>query len=259
MVIIGIVTGGTGIVYAHEMMHQTNRQERWLADILMAMVLYGHFRSEHLLVHHVKVGTPDDAVTARYNEGLYRFYLRVLPGSLRSAWLVEAEMQARAGRKASDLSNPFWRYGALALGFVLLAWVVGGWAGIGLFIIQAIGAILLLEAINYVEHYGLVRRRLENGKYEPQRAHHSWNSNHRVTNYLLINLQRHADHHARPVRRYPLLQSLDEGQAPHLPYGYTIMALMAFIPPLWRRVMNKRVRKWRADYYPDIIDWKRSA
>lgn len=93
---LGIMAGTIGIVYAHELMHQNSKVERWLADILMAMAQYGHFRSEHLLVHHAYVATPRDAVTARYNEGFHRFFARVLPGSLRSAWHAEATRFANA-------------------------------------------------------------------------------------------------------------------------------------------------------------------
>jgi alkane 1-monooxygenase len=128
---MGILSGTIGIVYAHELMHQKARWERWLGDLLMAMALYGHFRSEHLLVHHRHVATPMDAVTARYNEGFHRFFLRVLPECLISAFRAEREMLARKGLPWWDRSNPFWRYSALQAGFVLLALLIGGWAGSG--------------------------------------------------------------------------------------------------------------------------------
>lgn len=253
---MGILSGTVGIVYAHELMHQKNRVERWLGDILMAMTLYGHFRSEHLRVHHRYVATPRDAVTARYNEGFHRFFLRVLPQSLVSAFRAEQAMLARKGLPWWDRSNPFWRYATLQAGFVLLALVIGGWAGLGLFAFQALVAIWQLELVNYVEHYGLMRRHLGDGKYEPVRPCHSWNAAHRASNWLLINLQRHADHHAKPDRRFPLLQNHGPDEAPQLPYGYPVMTLMALIPPLWRRVMNPRVRKWREVFYPDITNWR---
>ena len=253
---MGILTGTIGIVYAHELMHQKNKGERWLADILMAMALYGHFRSEHLLVHHRHVGTPQDAVTARYNEGFHRYFARVLPACLISAFRAEQDMLARKGLPWWDRSNPFWRYATLSAGFVLLALLVGGWAGVGLFLFQAFVAIWQLELVNYVEHYGLVRKRLGNGKYEPVRPCHSWNAAHRASNWLLINLQRHADHHAKPDRRFPLLQNHGPSEAPQLPHGYPVMTLIALVPPLWRRVMNPRVREWRARFYPEITDWR---
>ena len=253
---LGIVSGAIGIVYAHELMHQKNRLERWLGDILMTSALYGHFRSEHLLVHHRYVGTPRDAVTARYNENFYAFFLRVIPGSLISAWHAEAALLARKGLSPFSRRNPFWRYAALSLGFLALSGLLGGWAGIGMFVLQAFVAVLLLEVINYVEHYGLTRKHLGDGRYEHVRPHHSWNAEHKVSNWFLINLQRHSDHHYKPDRRFPLLQSYDAGDAPHLPHGYPVMGIVALFPPLWRRRMNPRVQAWRKRFYPEITDWR---
>ena len=253
---IGVISGTIGIVYAHELMHQRNRVERWLGDLLMAMALYGHFRSEHLLVHHRYVGTPRDTVTARYNENFQRFFWRVLPGGLVSAWRAEKAMLARKGRPWWDRSNPFWRYWALQAAFLLLALAIGGWEGLGLFVFQAVVAVWQLELVNYVEHYGLTRKHLGNGKYEHVQPRHSWNATHRATNWLLINLQRHSDHHYKPDRRFPLLQAYSEDEAPMLPYGYPVMTIAALIPPVWRRMMNPRVRRWRKMYYPEVTDWK---
>ena len=252
---VGVTSGSIGIVYAHELMHQGNRLERWLADLLLATVLYSHFRSEHLLVHHVYVGTPRDAVTARYNEGFHRFFGRVLRQCPVSSWRAEKALLARKDRSVFDLSNPFWRYGMLQLAALGLAFALGGWQGLGLFVFQAFVAIWLLELTNYIEHYGLTRRHLGDGKYEPVQPRHSWNAAHTASNWLLINLQRHSDHHYRPNRRFPLLQTYRESEAPQLPYGYPLMTAAAMIPPLWRRRMNPRVRKWRAMYYPEINDW----
>ncbi len=251
----GVFSGTIGITYAHELMHQKNRLERTLGDLLMASVLYSHFRSEHLRVHHSHVATPRDAVTARYNEGFHRFFPRVLRQSLVSAWRSEAAMLARRGLPFWHSANPFWTYGALQLGFVALAFGIGGTLGLGLFALQAFVAILQLELINYIEHYGLTRRHLGGGKYEHVMPHHSWNSAHQASNWLLINLQRHSDHHYKPDRRFPLLQTYGPDRAPCLPYGYPVMGIAALIPPLWRRVMNPRVRAWRAQFYPDITDW----
>ena len=253
---LGVVAGAIGIVYAHELMHQGLRVERWLGDLLMCMVMYGHFRSEHLLVHHRYVGTPRDPVTARYNEGFHRFYPRVLRQCLHSAWRAEVALLRRKGRGPLHPSNPFWRYGSLSAGFLLVAWLIGGGAGLALFLVMAGTAVLHLEVINYIEHYGLTREHLGDGKYEHVKPHHSWNANHRASNWLLINLQRHSDHHYRPDRRFPLLQAHGADAAPQLPYGYPIMFVLAMIPPLWRRVMNPKVRAWRKKYYPGISDWQ---
>ena len=256
MLVTGMVSGGVGITYAHELIHQKNKFERRLGDILLATVLYGHFRTEHILVHHRYVGTPRDVVTAKYNENIYHFLPRAMIGSLKSAWQVEAGRQKQLGHKVSDLSNPFWIYGAGALTGVILAAMIGGVAGVLLFALQAVIAIAYLEIVDYIEHYGLVRKHLGDGKYEPVAPRHSWNSNHRYTNWLLINLQRHSDHHYKPSRRFPLLQTYDESEAPQLPYGYPVMAVLACNPRAFRRMMNPKVRQWRKMYYPEITNWQ---
>lgn len=253
---MGVISGTIGINYSHELMHQKDKLERWLADLLLAMVLYSHFRSEHLRVHHIYVGTPRDPVTARYNEGFHRFFPRVLINCHRSAWQAEVAMLARRNLPWYHPANPYWRYLALQAGMVTLALIIGGPEGLALFLWQAAIAVWQLELVNYIEHYGLTRRHLDGGKYEHVLPRHSWNASHTASNWLLINLQRHSDHHYKPDRRFPLLQSHDESDAPQLPYGYPAMTAIAMIPPLWRRVMNPRVRAWRKRFYPDITDWK---
>ena len=252
---VGVLSGTVGINYAHELMHQKSKAERWLADLLLASVLYSHFRSEHLRVHHLWVGTRRDPVTARYNEGFHRFYPRVLWQCLVSAWRAEAAMLARKGLPVWHRTNPFWRYAALQGGMLALTLSLGGWEGLGLFLIQAGTAIWQLELVNYIEHYGLTRKHLGEGRYEHVLPRHSWNASHRASNWLLINLERHSDHHYKPDRRFPLLQTYGPDEAPQLPYGYPAMTVMAMIPPLWRRRMNPRVRAWRRQYYPEIEDW----
>jgi len=251
----GVISGTIGINYSHELMHQRPKFERWLGDLLLAMVLYSHFRSEHLLVHHRYVGTPRDPVTSRYGEGFYRFFWRVLRSCPVSAFRAEKAMLARKNKPWTALSNPFWRYWALQLGCIGLAFWIGGFWGVFLFSVQAFGAIVQLELVNYVEHYGLNRRHLGEGKYEHVLPRHSWNASHRASNWLLINLQRHSDHHYKPDRRFPLLQTHDAESAPQLPYGYPVMTWIALVPSQWRKVMNPRGKAWRAQHYPDIEDW----
>ena len=253
---IGVMSGTIGINYSHELMHQKDKRERWLGDILLAMVLYSHFRSEHLRVHHLYVGTPRDPVTARYNEGFHRFFPRVLRQSVTSSFEAEKSLLARKDLPWHHASNPFWRYWALQALMAGAALILGGVLGLVLFVFQAFVAVLQLELVNYVEHYGLTRKHLGEGKYEHVKPHHSWNAAHMASNWLLINLQRHSDHHYKPERRFPLLQNYTEAEAPQLPYGYPIMTLAALVPPLWRRMMNPRVRRWREMYYPEITEWK---
>ena len=252
---MGVMSGTIGIVYAHELMHQKESLELWLGDLLLASVLYSHFRSEHLKVHHLYVGTPRDPVTARYGEGFHRFFWRILRECPKSAWAAEAAMLARKARSPWSVENPFLRYAALQGGMLLLALIVGGWAGLFFFVFQAFVAIWQLELVNYVEHYGLTRQHLGEGHYDYVLPRHSWNAAHKASNWLLINLQRHSDHHYKPSRRFPLLRNYAPEEAPQLPYGYPVMTTMALIPSLWRRVMNPRVRAWRAQFYPEIVDW----
>lgn len=252
---IGVTTGTVGIVYAHELFHKTNRYEPILGDLLLAMVLYGHFRTEHMIVHHPYVGTGRDTVTARYNEGFHRYFPRVLRQGLGSAWRAEAAMLARRRLSGWHWRNPMWKYLALASVALALAFAVGGWLGIGLFAFQAFVAVWQLELTNYVEHYGLTRKYLGDNRYETVQPHHSWDSVYGVSNLLLINLQRHADHHCHPTRRFPLLQSYPAEVVSRLTHGYPLMTAMAMIPPLWRRKMNPRVRAWRHQFYPEIEDW----
>jgi alkane 1-monooxygenase len=252
---MGVMSGTVGIVYAHELLHQRNRLERILGDLLLAMVLYSHFRSEHLLVHHRYVGTPRDPVTARYNEGFHRFYPRVLRQSLVSSFTAERDLLARRGLPWYARRNPFWLYLTLQAGMALLAYLVGGAYGILLFAVQAGVAIWQLEVVNYVEHYGLTRKHLGDGRYEHVKPHHSWNAAHKATNWLMINLQRHSDHHYKPDRRFPLLQTYPADSAPQLPHGYPLMTAAAMIPPLWKRIMNPKVWAWRKQHYPEITDW----
>ncbi len=252
---LGVISGTIGIVYAHELLHQKTKLERWLGDLLLATVLYSHFRTEHLLVHHLWVGTPRDAVSARYNEGFHRFFWRVLLECPASAWQAEALMLKRAGRPLWHPGNPFWRYGALQVLALIAAFAVGGWLGVCLFVLQAFFAVWQLELTNYVEHYGLTREYRGEGRYEHVLPRHSWNADQMASNWLLINLQRHSDHHYKPDRRFPLLQTYSDEEAPQLPFGYPAMTALAMVPPLWRRRMNPRVRAWRKRYYPHIEDW----
>ncbi len=252
---VGAISGIVGINYSHELMHNSGRIERRLSDFLLGMVLYSHFRSEHLLVHHRYVGTPRDGVTAKYDESFYEFLFRVIPTCLASAFNAEIQKLKRKNLRWYDFKNPFYLYLFLQLSFAALAYALGGSWGIILFFWQAFVAVFHLELVNYIEHYGLTRKYLGNGKYEHTKPHHSWNAAQKATNWLLINLQRHSDHHYNPNRPFPLLQNFGATEAPQLPYGYGVIGIWALFPKTWRRKMNPRVLKWREMYYPEIQDW----
>lgn len=233
------VTGGIGINTAHELGHKIAGSEKWLSKIALATTGYGHFFIEHNRGHHARVATPVDPASARFGESFWAFLPRSVVGSLRSAWHLEKERLGRQGKGPWTIRNDnlnAWLmtvvlFGALIAGF---GWQVAPWL-----IIQAILGFALLEVVNYLEHYGLLRQKTSSGRYQRCRPAHSWNSDHLVTNIFLYHLQRHSDHHANPMRRYQVLRSFDE--APQLPSGYAAMIGVAYLTPLWRAVMDKRV------------------
>lgn len=237
------LTTGVGINVAHELMHRRGRLERALAEILMTATTYTHFCVEHVHGHHKHVATPLDPASSREGESLYAYLPRTLTGGLRSAWRIET---ARAGRvgDTGTLRDRRLRYAlTLAVVYVVLG-AVFGVAGVVFFALQSLVAMLLLETINYIEHYGLFRRETRPGVYERTTPHHSWNASERLTNWVLFHLQRHADHHHIASRPYFALRHIED--SPQLPTGYAGMVLLALVPPLWRRVMDPRVAAWHA-------------
>ncbi|MBY8977210.1 alkane 1-monooxygenase [Rhodobacteraceae bacterium NNCM2] len=252
---LGAATGGTGVTYSHELIHQKPWWERILGEILVISTCYGPFATEHVYNHHANVCTPRDPVTARRGEWFYTFFPRAVAGTMRSSWNIERSRAERRGRPYYHWSNPFWRYTIGSALFIVAAYLLAGWLGVAFFLIQSLMAIYQLEAVNYVEHYGLTREYLGNGKFERVKPHHSWNASQRWSNWFLLNLQRHSDHHYRPNRRYPLLQHHDWSEAPQLPHGYATMIALAIIPPAWFYVMHPRLDRWRNKFYPHITDW----
>ncbi|KVC98904.1 alkane 1-monooxygenase [Burkholderia ubonensis] len=235
---VGAATG-ISINTAHELGHKTSRFERRLAKITLAPVAYGHFFVEHNRGHHVRVATADDPASARYGESFWAFLPRTVTGSIRSAWHLERTRLARLGKSPWTWRNEVLHAWAMTVVVWGIAIALAGKVVIPFLLIQAVYGASLLEVVNYVEHYGLGRMKLPNGRYERCTPQHSWNSNHVVTNLFLYQLQRHADHHANPTRSYQALRHFDD--APQLPAGYATMILLAYVPPLWYRVMNPRV------------------
>lgn len=235
---VGIV-GGIAINTAHELGHKHPALERWLSKVALAQSGYGHFQLEHNRGHHVKVSTPEDPASARLGESFYAFWPRTVGGSFRSALALERDREERTGQRfwspRNELLNA-WAMTVVLFG-VLLA--VFGWSIAPWLVVQAVIGFTLLEIVNYIEHYGLLRRRDEGGKYERCMPEHSWNASNVVSNLLLFQLQRHSDHHAFPARRYQALRHYDD--VPQLPTGYAGMIPIAAIPPLWRRLMDRRV------------------
>lgn len=232
-------TAALAINTGHELGHKGGPLDRALALLALAIPAYGHFRVEHNLGHHVQVATPEDSASARMSESVYRFALRELPGGMARGWRLEAARLARRGAGAWSVRNEILQAHAvtLLLQGALVAWL--GFAAVPWLVLHNLWAWFQVTGINYIEHYGLLRRRRPGGGYERCLPRHSWNSNHTVSNLMLFHLQRHSDHHAHAERSYQSLRHFDE--APQLPTGYMGMLLLSYFPALYFRVMDSRL------------------
>ncbi|MBL7857801.1 MAG: alkane 1-monooxygenase [Cyclobacteriaceae bacterium] len=246
----GLVTGGIGITVAHELGHKHTALERFYSKLLLMTVCYMHFYIEHNRGHHVQVATPEDPATARKNENFYAFWFRSVFHGYAHAWKLEHDRLNRKNISAWSLQNEMIGYTLLPIIFCFFLMVVLSlfhnrvvWEVPLFFFMQSFFAFTLLELVNYVEHYGILRKQLEPGKYERVNPLHSWNASHLISNFFLFQLQRHSDHHAHANKRYQILNHYDE--SPQLPFGYPTMILLALVPPLWFGVMNPRLETWR--------------
>ena len=230
---------GLGINTGHELGHKYTRIEQWLARLVLAVPAYGHFTVEHGRGHHRWVSTPEDHASARMGESIYRFALRELPGGIRRAWRLEKERLLQEGRNAWSVHNTMLQSYAVTAVLQLGLIAAFGWIMLPFLAVHNVVAWWQLTSANYVEHYGLLRERLPNGKCESPKPHHSWNTNHLVTNLALFHLQRHSDHHSYPSRRYQSLRDFPD--LPQLPSGYFGMFPLSYVPPLWFRVMDPRL------------------
>ncbi|MCC2279824.1 alkane 1-monooxygenase [Streptomyces sp. ET3-23] len=230
--------GALGLNAGHELGHTTTQAERWLSKAAFAQVAYGHFHVAHNRGHHLRVATPHDPSSARLGEGFWRFLPRVVSGRPAEAWRAEARRLARRGHSPWSPRNDVLNAWAMT---VLLAAALGVAFGprvLPYLALQSAFGICILEAGAYLEHYGLLRQRRADGRYERPGYGHSWNSDAIVSSALLFRAQRHSDHHVNPLRPYPQLRHVD---APQLPAGFVTMIVLAWIPPLWRRVMDPKV------------------
>lgn len=238
---MSIVMAGISINVAHELGHRQNKYEQFIAKILLTTSLYTHFNIEHNRGHHLWVSTPQDPSSARLGESLYHFWFRSLYGTYINAWALENGRLRREGRPALSFSNEMIWMDLAKVGYLCLVVGLFGWAAAGFAVLIALGGILQLETVNYIEHYGLTRKRLPSGFYEKVSPLHSWNSNHELGRIFLYELTRHSDHHFKATRKYQILRHFDE--SPQLPHGYPASMLMAMVPPLWFSVMDKKVKK----------------
>lgn len=246
-----------GINVAHELGHRNEKVSIFFAKLNLVSVGYLHFYIEHNRGHHVHVATPLDPATSKKNQNLYLFWLQSLVGGWLNAWKHEANRLTRKNSWGYGVYNEMWRAILLPVIFVAVICMVALYCNdyvltqniiwnISIFwILQGLFAVLSLEAVNYIEHYGIMRKEISPNKYERVNPLHSWNASQKVSNWFLFQLQRHSDHHANASRPYQILRHIDE--SPQLPFGYPLMIMMALVPPLWFAVMNPRLDKWKME------------
>lgn len=244
-----LVTGGIGITVAHELGHKKSFIERLYSKLILMTVGYMHFYIEHNRGHHVKVATPEDPATAAKDESFYAFWVKSVFKGWFHAWELENERMKKAGKPWFSVDNSMIWFSFLPVLFVAVLTLFFSvytsrivWEVPVFMTVQSILAFSLLELVNYVEHYGILRKELSPGRYERVNPTHSWNSSHLLSNFFLFQLQRHSDHHDNAIKRYQVLDHDDE--SPQLPAGYPTMILIALIPPLWFSIMNPRLEKW---------------
>ncbi len=230
---------GIAINTGHELSHKSNKLDQMLSHLALAPTAYGHFRVEHPYGHHKRVATPEDPASSKMGETFWQFFPRSVIGSFKSAIHIEKTRLARRGKGFWSLDNELLQGWAMTAGLYTSMVAIFGRKVIPFLGIQAVYGFSLSEVINYVENYGLMRQKKENGQYERTMPEHSWNSNNIVTNLFLYQLQRHSDHHAHPTRSFQALRHFEK--APQLPSGYASMLLPAYIPPIWFKMMDKRV------------------
>ncbi|MDH3589261.1 MAG: alkane 1-monooxygenase, partial [Gammaproteobacteria bacterium] len=236
--LVGAISG-FGVNIGHELGHKKSTADRVAARLVLAVPLYGHFSMEHNAGHHAEVATPEDTASARFGENIYRFSLREIPGGLKRAWRLERTRLQRRGHHVLNWRNEILQSYTVSLLLYAGLILAFGPVVIPFLLIQTAFAWWQLTSANYVEHYGLLREKRGDGRYERCQPHHSWNANHLASNLLLFHLERHSDHHAYAARRYQSLRHYED--VPQLPSGYFGMFLLAYVPPLWYRVMDPKV------------------
>ena len=237
---VGMSGGSIGITTAHELIHRQNKYMRGIGVLLLVLCCYGHFRIEHVYGHHKHVATKEDPATARRGENFYFYFIRCVINSVISSWNIEKNILDKKNINTLSLQNRMLHYFVLEIIFLFIAFFVAGINGLVFVLFHSFVSITLLELVNYIQHYGL-ERKMENGKYERFTDHHSWNSRHISANWSTFNLGLHAEHHQSASKHYPLLSQ--EEKVIEMPANYSIMLIMALIPPLWFFVMDKKINK----------------
>jgi len=240
---MGLLCGTFGINVAHELGHRVNKFEQFLAKLLLLTSLYMHFFIEHNKGHHKHVATDSDPSTAKYNQSVYAFWPQTLLGTYLSAWKIANEELKKKGKYWFSLQNEMLQIQLIQLFFVVGIYFLFGIKITFFFLIAALMGSLLLETVNYIEHYGLKREATGNNQYERVQPHHSWNSNHIIGRLMLFELSRHSDHHYLASRKYQILRSYEN--SPQMPTGYPGMILLSLVPPIWFKVMHNQMKKYQ--------------
>lgn len=244
MTAYGMSCGALGINAAHELGHRNSWYEQMMSKILLATTQYMHFFIEHNRGHHKNVSTDEDPASARYGETVYGFFVRSIRDSWLSAWHLEGKRLAANKQGFWSLHNEMLRFQIIQLLILAVIFLIFDWQVLLFYLGGATIGFLLLETVNYIEHYGLRRKQIADGRYERTLPIHSWNSNHSLGRILLLEVTRHSDHHYLANRKYQILRHFDE--SPQMPTGYPGMMLLSLIPPLWFRVMHKQIEKYRS-------------
>lgn len=238
---LGIVLGSNGINVGHELGHRKNPVERFFAKLLLLPSFYMHFYIEHNFGHHLHAATTEDPATARFNQSVYSFWFTSVSRQYVNAWRIQKNLLKREGAPFYSFKNDMLWYAVLQLSYAAGVWVFLGPKGLMFAIGAGIVGFLLLETVNYIEHYGLLREKLASGRYERVKEIHSWNSNHVMGRIVLYELTRHSDHHYKSSRKYQVLNYYDT--SPQMPFGYPTSMVLSLLPPLWFNIMNPRIPK----------------
>jgi alkane 1-monooxygenase len=246
---LGIVLGTNGINVGHELGHRQDTADRYLGKILLLPSLYMHFYIEHNFGHHVHAATPEDPATARYNQSVYSFWITSVSRQYINAWRIQQKLLHNEEIGFFSFRNDMFWYLLIQAAYLITVIYFFGDIGLGFALASAVVGFLLLETVNYIEHYGLLRHRKTSGRYERVREIHSWNSNHILGRIILYELTRHSDHHYISSKKYQLLDCHED--SPQMPFGYPTSMVLSFIPPLWFRLMNPRIpRSMKPDFAP---------
>ena len=235
----GIVVGSNGINVAHELGHRRSQWEKTLGKLLLLPAMYMHFYVEHNFGHHQHAATPEDPASAKYNQSVYSFWITSMTRQYVKAWQIQAQLLKRAGDSYFSINNDMLWYGFIQMGYLLSVYFFFGKATVLVALAVALIGAILLESINYIEHYGLRRNKTASGRYERVTEIHSWNSNHVLGRVMLYELTRHSDHHYKAHKKFQVLEY--HAVSPQMPYGYPTSMVLALVPPLWFSIMNKRI------------------